>query len=153
PFSVDCPRARAGLDPEKGARARLERQTVAGALFRGDRCDAVFATACRSDLRGLGPDLAGSGPTHRKRPGAQRDIAIACSAAIEGRQSVAWKYDLETGATGLPRHAFRAVLQSAAVKTGTLVPGVSRPARDQGTGAVCGNAPAWFASRTGAALG
>ena len=33
----DHPRARAGLDPEKSGRARLEGQAVAGALYGGDR--------------------------------------------------------------------------------------------------------------------
>ena len=38
----DHPRARAGLDPEKSGRARLEGQAVAGAVSRGDRRDPAF---------------------------------------------------------------------------------------------------------------
>ena len=60
--------------PEKSGRARLEGQAVAGALYRGDRCDAAFAVDRRGDLRGRGADLADSGPAHRKRPATQRSL-------------------------------------------------------------------------------
>ena len=62
----DHPRGGAGLDSEKGPRARLEGQAVAGALYRGDCFDPAFAVDRRGDLRDRCAHLADSGPPYRE---------------------------------------------------------------------------------------
>ena len=54
------------FNPEKGNRARLERQGITGALSRGNRGGAAFTADRRRLVRGRCAALVHSGPAHRK---------------------------------------------------------------------------------------